>query len=317
MRRSPLYSGVQRFAIDKRTMRSVLRFPATRALLGTAIAAVIAGGVALLLPPVFESRATLAFSVSTQQVSDQQVTTQLLASLPAPAALAQAFTQRLETRAVADALGESNPLRNYEAQFEEKKGILTLKARGSSPIEARKRAEKLLDVAQAYLKERIVVAAQATVASSLEQARLDLKTGERILHDIRDLLKTGTKQGGNTSPAVAAGLEALKTDPAIARSSNPAETFLSLHEAQLSAQVASARARTEALEGALKDPEALSRLVGQALQVQVLLPPTEPVRKSAPRATIWAVVAGLVAFAVLTLPGFIRDSLREESPKPL
>jgi uncharacterized protein involved in exopolysaccharide biosynthesis len=114
---------------------------------------------------------------------------------------------------------------------------------------------------------------------------------------------------------VAAGLEALKVDPAVARSSNPAETFLSLQEAQLSTQVATARARTEALEGVLKDPEALSRLVGQALQVQVLSPPGEPVHKSGPRATIWAAVAGIAALAVFILPGFIRDALREESSK--
>lgn len=292
---------------DKGTVRSVLTLPAVRVLLVAAAASVVAGILALVLPKTFESQATVAFSVSTQQLSGQQVTSQLLASLPAPTALAQAFTQRLETRTVSETLGESVPLRNYEARFEEKKGLLTLKARGRSPEEARKRAEKLLEIAQGYIQERIVTAARANVTSSLAQARLDLSTSEQILKDVRALLRASPKGGGSISPAVAAGLEALKVDPSIARSSNPAGTFLGLQEAQLSAQVATAKARTDALESVLNDPQALSQLVGQALQLQVLSPPAEPGRKSGPRGTIWAAVAGLAVLAAGALASFVRD----------
>jgi hypothetical protein len=289
------------------SLRSLLGLPAVRVFLGAAVVSGVTLVVALLLPKVFESQASVVFSVSTQQVSSQQVTTQILASLPAPAALAQAFTQRLETRSVSDLLGEPVPIRNYDARFEEKRGLLTLRARGSSPEEARKRADKLLEIAQGYLQERIVAAARASVASSLEQARVDLKTGEQILHDIRDLLKASPKRGGNASAAVAAGLEALKVDPSVARSVNPAETFLGLQEAQLAAQVASARARTDALEGVLKDPEALSRLVGQALQVQVLAPPAEPVRAASPRPLLWTAIAFAASFSVGLMLIVIRE----------
>jgi hypothetical protein len=255
----------------------------------------------------------VSFSVSTQQVSSPQVTVQLLSSLPTAAALAQVFTQRLETRAFSASLGEPEPRKVYEARYDEKRGLLMLKARGSTPAEAKQRADKLEAVAEEYLQERLVTAARASVASSLEQARLDLTTGEQILHDTRALLGSSSARSGSTSPAVAAGLEALKVDPVIARSPNAAYTYLSLHEAQLATQVATARARTQAMESVLKSPEALSRLVGQALQVQVLSPPAEPVQRSSPKPVLWAAVAGLVVFAAGSIVTFLRQ---EEAGNP-
>ncbi len=289
-----------------RTLKSVLVLPAAR-LLATAVAlAIVVGGVALLLPATYESQASVVFSVSTQQVSSQLVSGQLLSSLPGPASLAQAFTQRLETRAFSPLLEEDVPDRTYSARFEEKRGLLVLKASAPTRGEAQKRAEKLVSVAQDFLKERLVAAARANVTSALEQARVDLKTGEKILGEIRELLRTTPKRGESPNPAVVAGLEAMKVDPSIARSSNPAVTFLSLQEAQLAAQVASSRARLEALESDLQDPEGLSRLVGQALQVQVLSPPAEPVRRASPRPTLWAAAAFVATLAAGAVIRYVR-----------
>ncbi len=282
-------------------------FPGRFVFIYAAAVAVVTFILSLLLPRVYESQALVSFSVSTQQVSSQQVTLQLLSGLPGAPSLAQAFAQRLETRAFSGSLDEPVPSRFFEARYEEKKGLLTLKARGSTPAGAKQRADKLLAVAESYLQERLDTAARTSVASSLEQARLDLTTGEQILRDTREMLKSAPARGGNASPAVAAGLEALKIDPAIARSPNPAITYLSLQEAQLATQVATARARTQAMEGVLKDPASLSRLVGQALQVQVLAPPAEPVRPSSPKPALWALIAGFAAFAVGSIVTFLRE----------
>jgi len=284
-------------------------FPGRAVVLFASVAAAVTLVASLFIPRVYESQAAVSFSVSTQQVSSQQVTLQLLSGLPSPGALAQAFTQRLETRAFSAVLEEPRPARFFEARYDEKKGLFTLKARGSTPAGAKQRADKLLAVAESYLQERLVTAARTSVASSLEQARLDLTTGEQILRDTREMLKSVPARGGKASPAVAAGLEALKIDPAIARSPNPAITYLSLQEAQLATQVATARARTQAMEGVLKDPASLSRLVGQALQLQVLAPPAEPVRPSSPKPALWALIAGFAAFVV----GSIVTVLRQEA----
>src|ERR1039457_1378523 len=117
-------------------------------------------------------------------------------------------------------------------------------------------------------------AARANAYSALEQARIDTKTAARILDDVRQVLRGASRVAA--APGVAAGLESLKVDPAIARSPSPSYTYLSLQEAQQEAALAQARARAEALEGVVNEADALRKLVGQALQVQVLAPPAEP-----------------------------------------
>ena len=242
---------------------------------GLAIAvALLTFVVSSLRPKVYESQALVSVTVSGQVLSMQLVTGQLLANLPAPAALAQAFTQLISTRALTVALGTDRPDRIYEARFDEKKGLLTLRANGRTPAEAKQRAEKLLAIAQTNLQDRLTDAARANAYSALEQARIDTKTAARILEDVRQVLRGATRVAA--APGVAAGLEALKVDPAIARSPSPSYTYLSLQEAQQEAALAQARARAEALEGVVNEADALRKLVGQALQVQVLAPPAEP-----------------------------------------
>jgi uncharacterized protein involved in exopolysaccharide biosynthesis len=296
---------------EGRSLRSLLALPVARLSLVAAGVAVAVGLLSFLLfPASYESQASVVFSVSTQQVSTQMVSGQLLSNLPSPAALAQAFTQRLETRAFSQLLDDPAPPDTYSARFEGRSGLLILKAFGGSREEARQRAEKLVAVAQSFLQERLAAAARANVASALELARVDFRTGEQVLREVRDLLKAPPKKGSVSSPETAARLEVMAVPPPVARSSNPAETYLNLQEAQLSSQVATSRARMEALEGVLKDPETLSRLVGQALQVQVLSLPAEPVRKTSPKPTLWAGASGLAVLAAGVLFGLLRDALR-------
>src|SRR5664280_3070410 len=77
--------------------------------------------VSSLRPKVYESQALVSVTVSGQVLSNQLVMGQLLANLPAPAALAQAFTQLIATRALSTGLGTDRPDQIYEAKFDEKK----------------------------------------------------------------------------------------------------------------------------------------------------------------------------------------------------
>lgn len=262
--------------------------------------------VSSLRPKVYESQALVSVTVSGQVLSMQLVTGQLLANLPAPAALAQAFTQLISTRALTAALGTDRPDRIYEAKFDEKKGLLTLRANGGTPAEAKQRAEKLLEIAQTNLQDRLTDAARANAYSALEQARIDTKTAARILDDVRQVLRGAPRV--TAAPGVAAGLEGLKVEPAIARSPSPSFTYLSIQEAQQEAALAQARARVEALEGVLKEADALRKLVGQALQVQVLAPPAEPLFSVSPRPLRWSVLAGLAVAAIGALALLILES---------
>ncbi|MCM3875991.1 MAG: lipopolysaccharide biosynthesis protein, partial [Thermoanaerobaculia bacterium] len=60
----------------------------------------------------------------------------------------------------------------------------------------------------------------------------------------------------------------------------------------------------------LKDPALLSRLVGQALQVQVLAPPAEPLRQSQPRPVLYTGFATLVGLMAGVFAAFLRDAAR-------
>ncbi len=281
-------------------------------LVGAGLAAVAVGLlvalVASLQQKTYVSQASVGLAVSTQNVSGALVSGQLLANLPAPAALAQAFTQRLDTRAFSEALGVERPDRIYEARYDERRALLTLRARGGTPREARERGEKLLAVAQSYLQERLTSAARTSALAAAEQARLDLATARKILEGVRAVLGPGGHAAGASGSGTAAALEAAKVDPVIARAANPARTYLSLNEAQQEVGLEMAQARGQALEGVLRDPAALSALVGQALQVQVLAPPAEPLGHVSPRPVLAGAIAAMAVLALAVLAAMLRDS---------
>lgn len=287
--------------------RSSLKF-----LAGAGLAALVVGLfvalTATFFPKTYVSQASVSLAVSTQNVSGALVSGQLLANLPAPAALAQAFTQQLGTKAFSEALGVDRPDRIYEARYDERRALLTLRASGGTPREARERGEKLLAVAQSYLQERLASAARTSAKAAAEQARLDLATAGKILEGVRAVLASGGHAAGASGPGTAAALEAAKVDPAIARSANPARTFLSLTEAQQEAAYAQAQARGQALDRVLQDPDGLNTLVGQALQVQVLAPPAEPLAPVSPRPALAGAIAAMAVLALAVLVTMVRDS---------
>lgn len=266
------------------------------------------------MPKTYTSRAAVSLTVSSQQVSNQIVTNQLLAGLPSPAALAVTFTQQLGTRALSRALDVADPPAMFSATFDDKKGLLTLIATGPTPEEARLRADRLLRAAQDYLQERIVAAATANLRSAVAQAKLDLSTAEKGLQEVQAVLRGSDRRSSPASPTLSAALEAQHIDPQYARSPNPAYTFLSLQQAQLQAQLAQAQSRAQSLESVLHDPEMLFRLVGQSLQVQVLAPPSEPLRQTRPRPMLYATTALLGGLALALLLALVRDALEEKAP---
>ncbi len=298
---------------DPVTLRDVVTFVRRSAGLVIGVPVVtgaVALAVCLLSQKVYTSEAAVSLSVSSQAVANQLVTAQLLANLPSAAGLAQGFTQQIGTRAFAGAVDTPRPDQWYGARFEERKGLLTLTAKGTSPAEARARAVRLLDVAQNYLRDRVAVAATANLTSALAQTTLDLRAAEGSLQEVQSLLKTVAQGAGTAPPAVAAALEAQKIDPQAARSAYPAWAFLTIQEAGLKAQLAQARVRAQILDGVLKDPALLSRLVGQALQVQVLAPPAEPLRQSQPRPALYTGFASLVGLMAGVFAAFLRDAFR-------
>ena len=227
------------------------------------------------------------------------MTSQLFANLPTPPALAQAFTQLISTRALTAALGTDRPDQVYDAQFDEKKALLTLRAKGGTPAEAKQRAEKLLGIAQSNLQDRLTDAARAN-------AQLCARAGANR-HENGGAHSRGPPEGPARGAAQSPQHRVLlrdwrrsKVDPAIARSPSPAFTYLSLQEAQQEAALSQARARAEALQGVLNEADALRKLVGQALQVQVLAPPAEPLDPAPPRPLRDAALAGLATAALGT-----------------
>jgi len=275
----------------------------------------VAGAVTLVVclrkAKTYTSQAAVSLTVSSQAVVNKEVTGQILANLPSPAGLAQAFTQQIGTHALSKALDAENPDQFFEARFDDRKGLLTLVARGVTPAEARERADKLLLAAQEYLRARIAAAATENMKSALAQATLDLRTAESSLRDVQALLSSKGRPAAPASPTVSAALEAQKVDPQLARSPNAAYAYLTIQEATLQAQLAQSRARAQSLEGVMKDSDALVRLVGQSLQVQVLAPPAEPLRQSAPRPVLSTGLA--VAFGLL---GGIAAALFKEALRP-
>ncbi|HEX7604317.1 MAG TPA: polysaccharide biosynthesis protein [Polyangiaceae bacterium] len=71
----------------------------------------------------------------------------------------------------------------------------------------------------------------------------------------------------------------------------------------------------EALEGVLNEADALRKLVGQALQVQVLAPPAEPLFPVSPRPLRWSVLAGLAVAAIGALALLLLES-PANAPRP-
>ena len=205
----------------------------------------------LLWPKTYTSQVVVSLSHSNQSSQG------LLDNLPSLPGLAQGFLDLKQTQLLADQLGVDDPTRFYKARFDEKRGLLFLTAQGSTAVEARERAERILEVARKYLERNLLEGAQANLRAALTQARFDLKVAQDGLRGIQaELMQAPDLIAANPTVAVAAALEARGTDPQIARATNPAYTSLSLDESRLRSQIAQLEARIVTLTDFLKQPEA-------------------------------------------------------------
>ena len=260
----------------------------------------------LLWPKTYASKVVVSLSLA-NQTNPQG----MLNNLPSLSGLAQGFVDLQSTTLLAKDLAASNPTQYYQAKFDDKRGLLNLSARGSTPLEAKERAERILGVARDYLGGRMVEGVRSNIQAALAQTQLDLEAAQESLKRIRAELKTAPDVG-QANPTTAAALEARQVDPQAARANSPAYTSLSLDESRFRSQAAQLEARLDTLNRLLNQPEAINQLVGQVLQVQILVPPAEPLRPSFPRPVLFTVVAGVLGLLIGVLWAFIAEALRPQ-----
>ncbi|WP_169336588.1 Wzz/FepE/Etk N-terminal domain-containing protein [Calidithermus timidus] len=265
-------------------------------------AAILVFAVSQVWPKTYSSKVVLSLSFNNQLQSG------VLSNLPSLPGLAQGFVDLQNTTLLAKDLGVDQPPEVYGARFDEKKGLLNLSAKGRTPNEARQRVERIVRVATDYLRARMVEGAVSNIRALLAQTQLDLESTQESLKRIQAELKNLSAEG-RSDAAIAAALEARQVGPETARSSSPAFTSLSLDESRLRSTAAQLQARIDTLAPLLDKPEQLSQLVGQALQVQVLVPPAEPLRPTSPRPLLYAAIAGVLGLLVGVFWAFLAEAL--------
>lgn len=264
--------------------------------------------VSLVWPKTYTSKVVVSLSLANQ--SNQQG---LLNNLPSLSGLAQGFVDLQSTTLLAKDLGVSEPPSVYKASFDDKKGLLNLSAKGKTPAIAKERAERILNVARNYLRERMVEGASSNIRAALTQTQLDLQAAKESLKRIRAELAS-TPDKGQPNATIAAGLEARQVDPQAARASSPGYTSLSLDESRFRSSVAQLEARIDTLKQFLNEPDSINQLVGQALQVQTLVPPAEPLRPTSPRPVLYTAIAAVLGLLLSLLWAFIAEAIRPSDP---
>jgi len=166
-----------------------------------------------------------------------------------------------------------------------------------------------LNVARNYLRERMVEGASSNIRAILTQKKLDLQAAKESLKRIQTELASAPERG-QSNATIAAGLEARQVDPQAARTASPAFTSLSLDESRLRSSIAQLGAEIDTLNQFLKEPDSINQLVGQALQVQILVPPAEPLRPTSPRPVLYTAIAGVLGLLLSLLWAFIAEAIR-------
>jgi LPS O-antigen subunit length determinant protein (WzzB/FepE family) len=287
------------FQVLRRQMLLILGLP-----IGLGLAALIAS---FLLPKTYTTTVVVSLNLANQTTQQG-----LLNNLPSLPGLAQGFVDLQNTTLLTQDLKVDDPTRFYQARFDSQKGLLNLRAEGTSPQEARDRAERILNVARNYLRERMVEGAQSNIRAALTQTQLDLQVAKDGLRRIQAQLQSTTSRS-SSNETIAAGLEARGNDPQAARTVNPGVTSLSLDESRLRSEIAKSEARIDTLTKFLNQPEQINQLVGQALLVQVLVPPAEPLRATFPRPVLFTAVAAVLGLLIGLLWAFIAEAVR---PRP-
>lgn len=276
----------------------------SRVIIGLGIGlAIVAFLATQLLPKTYTSQVVVSLSLANQSSQG------LLNNLPSLSGLAQGFVDLQNTRLLAEQLEVSDPTRFYSTRFDDKRGLLFLTAEGRTSAEAGALAERILRVARKYLEDSLVEGARANIRAAQTQAQLDLRAARDGLKGIQAQLRLAPDRAASNA-TVAAGLEARGNDPQAARAANPAYTSLSLDESRLRSQIAQLEARITTLSDFLQQPESIGQLVSQALLVQVLVPPAEPLRPSFPRPLLFTVIAWVLGLLVGILWAFIAEAIR-------
>jgi hypothetical protein len=275
----------------------------------TVVGVALALLVSLLLPKVYVSRVVLSLSAPQQQAVGQEVSDQLLANLPSVTGLAKGFDDLLATKRVAEVLNVPAPSGEPDARFDEKKNLLTLRADGGSAEEASQNATQLLTVTKRFITTRVVRGMLANAESMISRATLDRETALQSLQGLRAAAGAVPRTGA-PSAATSAGLEGQGVRPPVARASDPALVDLSLEESKLRAQVAKTEARIVGLQALIKNPGRLESLVGQAVQVQELVPVTQPLQPDSPRPLLYAALAGVLSLMLGLLIPFVVEAVR-------
>lgn len=270
-----------------------------------ALLAVAAGllvyGASLLLPPRYESQALVRLDlqppprVGALVDQDRTQNQNYLSSL----ALA------LRTAAPAWRFPDGERVgRLARVEWRDGDQTLRVQATGPTPSAARERASWLVQESQRFLRERVL-----ETYRSLTQA--ELARGKEALETLRKSLEAEppkTLFSSTSDPALAPYLEAQGVSPPVARSPNPAATYLALKRAELWAEMARLQAEVEKLEAFLREDGAPERF----LAVSELVPPTLPESPLSPRPLAYGALAALAVFLLGLLLIFFSALLREE-----
>ena len=276
------------------------------------IPVIVALVIGAVMPRVYASKVTLSLGLNAQSVGGSGITTQLLSNLPSLAGLAQGFTDLMHTKVIADQLNEPDPESKYKAQFQEKQGLFVLTARGGTSREALQGAQRFSTVAKQYFKGRLVLAVVSNLESLLSRSRLDIANMQENLRRLQiELKNTPTETRTVEALLPSAGANGRANGAFSARATSPAFATLSVQEATLRTGLAQARALIEALEGVQKQPGELDKLIGQALQLQELVPAAEPLRPDQPRPLLYAAIAGVLGLFIGLIAPFLIEAVRE------
>jgi uncharacterized protein involved in exopolysaccharide biosynthesis len=283
--------------------------------------AVLAFTVSQLLPRTYTSQVVVSLSLvgqpnqglrsdrdlrNNQGLLPDQV---LLNNLPSLLGLAQGFVDLQNTRLMAEKLEVTDPTQFYSIRFDEKRGLLLLTAQGQTAAEAKARAERILVVAREYLENKIAEAVRSNVRAAQAQAQIDLRAAQDGLRGIQAQLRTEPDLVAS-NPTLAAALEARGIDPQVARTASPAFTSLSLDESRLRSQIAQLEPRINLLTEFLQQPERIGQLVSQALLIQVLVPPAEPLGPTSPRPLLFTVTGGVLGLLLGVLWASVAEAIR-------
>lgn len=283
--------------------------------------AVLAFTVSQLLPRTYTSQVVVSLSLVGQPNqglrSDQDLRNNqgllpdqvLLNNRPSLPGLAQGFVDLQNNRLMAEKLEVANPTQFYSVRFDEKRGLLLLTAQGQTAAEAKARAERILVVAREYLENKIAEAVRSNVRAAQAQAQIDLRAAQDGLRGIQAQLRTEPDLVAS-NPTLAAALEARGIDPQVARTASPAFTSLSLDESRLRSQIAQLEPRINLLTEFLQQPERIGQLVSQALLIQVLVPPAEPLGPTSPRPLLFTVTGGVLGLLLGVLWASVAEAIR-------